>query len=101
MRTRLNPKDRKEFILDAAIDLSKIIGYKNISRDGIAGHANVSMGLINKYFGTIENLRDAVMESSIKKEIIEIIAQGLGVKDPQAQNAPQYLKDKALLYLAR
>jgi len=101
MRNRKNPENRKKEILEAAIRLSKKIGYSHITRDGVAEKAGVSFALVSFYYGTIEKLKAAVLKEAIGEEIIEIIAQGLVRKDKQTARLPQDLKDKVLQHLSK
>lgn len=93
---RMQPKDRKEQILIAAVELSKTGNYMQITRDQIATKAGVAMGLVTHYFSTMVQLRRDVMRYAVRVEIPEIVAQGLAMNDTQAKKAPEYLRRKAL-----
>lgn len=95
-RTRMQPDARKAMILQAAIEAAKSHGYQNVTRDDIANRAGVSMGLVTKYYGTMNQLRRAIMRAAVVEEIGPVIAQGLVFNDPQAQKAPEHVKRKAL-----
>lgn len=95
VKARANPELRREQILDTAIDMARGIGYHKLTRDSLAGRVGVSMGLINRYFGTMLKLRRDIMRAAVKREIPEIIAQGLVNGDKHARKASQRLKDKA------
>lgn len=98
---RVHPLLRKDHILNVAIELAQQPGgYNNLTRDAIAEHAGVSMGLINNYFGTMIQLRRAIMRAAIKREIPEIIAQGIAINDKHAIKAPQILKMQAAQLIA-
>lgn len=97
---RIDPDERREQILIAAIELSKRVGYHSITRDGVAQELGISHGLINNYFDTIEYLKKEVMRESILKEVLEIIAQGFGMGDEQALKINKELKDKVLQFLS-
>jgi AcrR family transcriptional regulator len=94
-KSRVDPKDRKQQILSVAVKMACVHGYDKITRDGIAGKANVSMGLVTKYFGSMIKLRRSIMRAAINQEIPVIIAQGLANGDPHARKAPAELKAKA------
>lgn len=95
-KSRVPATLRKEHILAVAVDQAKTTGYTKITRDGIADAAGVSFGLVTKYFGTMSNLKRAVMGQAIKERIPEIVLQGLAHGDKRAQNAPEDLKREAL-----
>lgn len=98
-RRRESPTRRKEEILNAAIELASKIGYLNLTRDGVAEAANTSSGLVTCYFTNMEQLKKAVMDAAIKREILPIIAQGLSLGDEQTFNISSELKQKVLAFL--
>lgn len=98
-KARANPELRKGSILDAAVDLSCTHGYTNISRQQVADRAGVSTGLVTKYFGTMQQLRRAIIRAAITREIPEIIAQGLACSDRHVMKAPDELKAAARMTL--
>jgi AcrR family transcriptional regulator len=91
----MEPGERKERILTAAISLAKEVGYHNLTRDEVAERAGVSFGLVTHYFGTMRGLRLSVMAEAIAQEIPEIVANGLATGDSLAKSAPPQLKEKA------
>lgn len=99
-KKRLPPNERRDAILAAAVDLSRRDGYNQITRDAIAEHAGVSMGLVTRYFGTMNKMRRAIIRAAISDEVLEVIAQGLAARDEHARKAPDDLKRKALATLA-
>jgi AcrR family transcriptional regulator len=93
---RITTHLRKAQALEAAIALAEEKGYTNIRAHDIAARTNISYGLVAKYFGTMGQLRRAIMRAAIARENLTIIAQGLGVKDPHALKASDELKQKAV-----
>lgn len=87
---------RKQQILEVAINEAKKSHYNKITRDGVAEAAGVSMGLVTKYFGTMQQLRTQVIRHAVKQSIIEIIAQGIASNDDRAKKASQEDKQKAI-----
>lgn len=98
--TRLQPQERKAQILKAALKIAVREGYSNIKREAIASEAGVAVGLINRYFNTMPQLKRAVMRAAIDREVLKIIAQGLVVNDPQARKASIELKQKAMRHIS-
>lgn len=94
-KKRLSKDVRKDHILRVALVLSKEHGYTSVTRTLLAERANVSQGLITHYYGTMEQLKRAVIRAAISHEILEIIAQGLCMGDKNAQKAPAELKARA------
>jgi AcrR family transcriptional regulator len=99
-RKRLDPVDRKEQILDAAISEARKVGYSRLTKEAIAQAAECSPALVNFYFSTMTKLRRALMRAAVKREVLEIIAQGLVDKNPQAQAASDAVKRRALSTLS-
>lgn len=87
-KSRADPTLRKDHILSVAVNMAKTDGYNKITRDKIAESAGVSMGLVTRYFGTMGQLRIAVMRRAVKQEIPVIVAQGLANGDDHARKAP-------------
>lgn len=98
---RLSKEERKREILNAAIALAKVSGYRTLTRDGVADRALVSTGLISYHFETMDALKRLVVKTAIEKEILPIIAQALADGDLQARNAPERLKKQALATLSQ
>ena len=99
-RKRAAPELRRKYVLDIAIELAKTKGYSTLTRDDVAKEANVSPGLVSHYFKNIELLRNLVLKTAVKREVLEIIAQGLVKEDPIAVQAPKELKYRAISHLA-
>lgn len=99
-RKRVSPQLRRKHVIDVAINLAKTKGYNSITRGEVATGANVSPGLVSHYFVSTNALRELILKTAIKREVLEIVAQGLVVEDPIAVNAPKELKYKAVAYLA-
>jgi len=93
---RLDPKERKKQIFEAALKLAKTKGYNDITRDEIAAEAGVSMGLVSRYHKTMPQLRRSIMRAAIARGIPEIVLQGIACKDKAALNAPVALRRRAL-----
>ncbi len=97
---RTDPALRRDHILDAAIELAKRSSYDKITRDAVADRAGISVALVSRYFGTMPQLKRAIMWAAVTREVPEIIAQGLAQKDKHAAKAPEGLKSRAVALLA-
>lgn len=100
VRTRMTPDARTAEILDAAVKLAKRIGFRKLTRDGVAKAAKVSTGLVSTHFGGIEKLRDEVMRVAVNDEILPIVADGLFSGNRIARRAPSALRQRAVQSLA-
>ena len=97
---RLLPKDRREEILTAALNVAENVGYRQITREQVAINAGCAESLISSYFGTMEKFRRTIMRAAVKNEHLHIIAQGLVVGDNHAKKADQALRAKAMASMA-
>jgi len=93
---RLKPRDRKQQIIDAAVE-SAILngGCKALTRENIAVLAKCSVGLINHYFGTIELLKEEVIKKAISSAIPMLIAEAILDKSPLVADIHKDLRTKA------
>ena len=64
---RMNPEDRRKHILECAVNLALLEGYLSLNRDRVARVANVSPGLVTRYYYCSAELKRCVMEQAIKK----------------------------------
>lgn len=100
-KSRVIPLLRKDHILNVAVELSQQPGgYNSLTREAIAETAGVSTGLINNYYGTMKQLRRAIMRAAINRNIPVIVAQGLAIGDNHAKKAPKNLKNQAANLIA-
>ena len=97
--TRLTPAVRRQHILDAAILLASSGNYTQITRQGIAETAGIAPTLISHHFGTMVQLRRAVMRYAVQNQHLTVIAQGLAARDKQAQKASPAIQSAALATL--
>jgi AcrR family transcriptional regulator len=104
MTAKLDPKERQQQILDAAVSEAARVGFTNIQRADIAAKLEISTGLINRYFSTMTVLKRDVMRSAVvrlkkdatDKDALAVLAQGVVLKDRQALKAPENLRNAAL-----
>lgn len=99
-RERKNPDERRELILQAAVDVATEAGLSAVTRAAVADRAAVAPGLISHYFRDMANLRAEIMGHAIENRILAVIAQGVAAGDPIARAAPDDLKLEALATLA-
>lgn len=87
--------DRRKSILQAAMTAARTSGYTHITRDQVAELAECASSLVAHHWGTMAQLRRAIMGEAIRTKDLLIIAQGLVEKDPRAMGAPDELKEAA------
>lgn len=93
---RMAPKDRKADIMSAALRAATKCGFANVRAKDIAEEADCAHGLMFSYFGTMAQMRRAVMRAAIKQEVLCIVAAGIALGDKDACKAPKELQDRAL-----
>ena len=96
---RSDPKQRKAQIMEAALTLARRNGFESVRMEGIANEAGCVNGLVVHYWGTMSQLRRAIMREAVRIEDLQLVAQGLAVGHPAARKAPQALKEQAAAYL--
>ena len=90
------PIHERDVLMGAALAVAARCGYQSMSRDQIAEEAKCSTGLISKYFGTMPQLRRAVMRAAVVRGDRTVLAQGLAAGDPNAHEAGPKAKRDAL-----
>ena len=83
-------------LLDHALRLSAEFGYNRVTRDQLASAAGMSTGQVSNLFGTMTQLRRAIMSAAVARNDLIVIAQGLINKEPKALALPDDLKLRAL-----
>jgi AcrR family transcriptional regulator len=94
-RTRMAPADRRAEVIAAAVRMAAFYGLAKVTRDQIATAAGVSPGLVSQYWGTMQQLRRAIVGEAIRGEHLVVLAQALAAGDKRAQGAPEYLRRAA------
>lgn len=98
---KLEARERKAQILNAALTLCERESFTRVTREQIAAKAACPPTLISYHFGTMASLRRAIMREAIRAEHLPVIAQGLALRDAHALRAPEDLRRRALASLAQ
>jgi AcrR family transcriptional regulator len=98
-RYRLTPADRQAAILQAAINLAELDGYRTLTIQRVARVASVSPALVSHYYWTRDIMLTAVMEEAVRREVLNVIAEGLAHRHPAAMAAPPELQQAAVATL--
>jgi len=99
MRTRIASFERSKAIVEAAFLVAADVGYQWITRESVAKRARCSTGLVNRYYGTMADLKDAVVRLAITREHLGIVADAIASRSHLAGGVPQELRERALRYL--
>ena len=86
----------RETLLDAALRLAEEHGYYHVTREQIADATGSSPGNISRIFGTMPELKRAIVSAAIVRENLPILAQALVMKHPKAMRAPEALRRAAV-----
>ncbi len=93
--------ERDEKVFEAAIAEAREQGYQFITREAVAERAGVSVGGVNNAFGTMVDLKRAVLRAAIEREILPIVAEGIAMGSPVVADLAPELRERALLSLAQ
>ena len=93
-RTAISQATRNE-LLRAAVTEAGEVGYLFITKPAIGRRAHRAASLINHYFGSLSDLKDAVVSYAVEMEVLPIVTQALANGHPIALSAPDDLKHKA------
>lgn len=74
---RLTPAERKVELLEQAYAQAVEKGLGSVSRRSVAEALGVTDGLVSRYFGTLQGLREAVLAKAVVTEQFDIIADAL------------------------
>lgn len=96
MNPRLRPAQRREQILEAAVELAATGHYQKITRQAIADEAGIAPTLVTHYFGSMPLIRREVMIYAVRNECLRVIGQGLASQDLHALQASPGLQSAAL-----
>lgn len=86
---------RNTAVLEAAIIEAKTNGYQWITRKDVANRAKVARATVSNAFGTMVELKRAVLRAAVNREILEIVAQGLADRHEIALNAQPDVRERA------
>lgn len=96
MKLGRKPLHSRDLLMGAALVVAARDGYRQMRREAIALQAGCSTGLISNYFGTMPQLRRAVMRAAVTRGDRVVLAQGLAAGDPNADHAETRAKRDAL-----
>lgn len=95
-RSRLEPQERRKQLLDTALEVAESVGFENMTIGKVGRCAGCTQQLVSHYYGTREELRNAVMRAAVRRSVYRVIAQGLANGHPVALAAPRKLQKESL-----
>lgn len=72
---RMTASDRTAQLVAAGYKIAKKQGIRKVTRAGVARESGVSDGLLNRYFGTRDGLRFAVLEHAVTEKDAKVLAE--------------------------
>lgn len=87
---------RKQHILDCAMHEAHRAGYSHVTREAIAARAECASGLVSHYFGTMIELKRAIMSEAIRTRALRIVAQGIADGHPKCKRVSDELRVAAI-----
>lgn len=98
LRYRRTYGERKQQLLDIAVDVAEKAGCDGLNARNVAEKAGVSYSLVRNHFPSTQNLYESVFKEAIRVENLGVIAQGIEYEFPLPQEIPAPLREKAVLY---
>jgi AcrR family transcriptional regulator len=93
-------KSKNPAILNAAVNLAEMYGYREITREMIAKKANVGLGTVNLHMGTMHHLRSTIIRHAVRTNNKAIIAQAIIAKEPYIKRLTEQERKDALMTVA-
>lgn len=90
---------RTREVLAAGLALAEQKGYQVVTRDDLAAAADLSAAHVSGLFGTMHQFRRALMRCAIHQKRLQVIAQGMAVKDPNCAKLPAGLAELVANYI--
>ena len=95
----MKAQERRDQLRAVALKLGKKLGYKAINRDHIAKEAKIASSLVPFYFGTIDQMRNQILEDGCESGEARIILEGVINNEPVALKALEKYKKEIMIYL--
>lgn len=93
-------EERDARIMAAATECAMDAGFQWITREEVAARAGVSVGTVNTAYGTMNELKRAVLRRAVETENLAIVAQGLADGHEIARAAPAHVRAAAAAHIA-
>src|SRR5262245_53381540 len=93
-RIRLEPEDRLKMMLDAGVRIADTYGIKALTRVNLAAEVGATDGLVNRYFGTRDKMRQSIITEAIKRKNARVVAWAIK-QGFEPVGAPRQLKRDA------
>lgn len=99
--TTTKPNDTsKPAILKAAVKLANNAGLLQFSRVDVANEANVGESTVSYHFGTMPELRAAIVRHAVEHEMLKILADARAAREAVGVPMSAALRKKIAKYIA-
>ena len=88
------PAVRRAEVIEAALRLASRVGAQGLVRDRIAEEAGISSSLLHRYFGSMDLLREIIIQTAFQREITDVLYKSLSVEDFKKLNKSESLAKK-------
>lgn len=95
------PDSAKPAILSAAVALARKNGLHAFSRIDVAHEAEVGESTVSYHFGTMVDLRKAIVQQAVKYEILSILADARASRESSGVPMNEDLRKKVAAFIAR
>jgi DNA-binding transcriptional regulator YbjK len=91
----------KPAILSAAVSLARKVGLFHFSRIDVANDAEVGESTVSYHFGTMPELRTAVVKYAVEHEILSVLADARSSRESTGVPMSEELRKKVATHIAR
>lgn len=94
-------ESQKDNILKAAVTVAKTFGLHGFARIDVATEARVAEATVSHHFGTMPELRKAVVRQAVSEEILSILADARAGREAVGVPMSEELRKRVAAYIAR
>lgn len=75
------PAVRRAEVLEAALRLARRVGAQGLIRDRIAEEAGISSSLLHRYFGSMDLMREIIIQIAFQRADVDVLYKSLSIVD--------------------
>jgi AcrR family transcriptional regulator len=88
---RTLPATRRKEAIEAALRIAAKEGAQGLTRDRIAEEAGMSSSLLHRHFGSMDLLREIIIETAFKRGLTKVLYKSLSIEDFKKLNTDSAL----------
>lgn len=96
---RRQPAIRRAEVIEAALRKAALVGAQGLIRDRIAEEAGICGTLLHRYFGSMDVLRDIVIQEAFKRRLTDVLYKSLSIEDFKKLNTDKILTEQLCQFL--